>query len=271
MPKSIVAVAIFLTVVLVVVNFYLYIIEQHNNSNIQPDQNTSSTPAQQPTSTFTFTSTPSPTIPPQLPPSTCKSDCLLYPVNKEYKLAADYTPTLGPTSNTTGAILVPEAQTQLDQLFTNAKTAGVDPVVVSSYRSYKQQEDTFNYWVNYEMAAGFSREVAIQRANTYSAMPGHSEHQLGSAVDLKCRSCEAFVESPANKTLYQFIEQNAHLYGFVISYPQGKQALTGYKYEPWHIRYIGADLAKQIYTLNYLDQNNQTTLQSFLVKNWQQN
>ncbi len=112
-----------------------------------------------------------------------------------------------------------------------AAGAGHEIGVVSAYRSYSQQETTFQYWVN---TLGYDEAVRV------SAMAGHSEHQLGTTVDLSTADAgwkleEAFGGTPAG----QWLEAHAHEYGFALSYPAGAEAITGYAYEPWHFRFIG--------------------------------
>lgn len=85
----------------------------------------------------------------------------------------------------------------------------------------------------------------------YSAVPGHSEHQTGLAIDVsgsdgKCAASDCFAGTPEA----DWIAQHAPEYGFIIRYPEGKEAITGYKYEPWHIRYVGVDIAKDIAAQN---------------------
>ena len=90
------------------------------------------------------------------------------------------------------------------------------------------------------------------KADTYSARPGHSEHQTGLAMDINNAS-DAFNNTPEAK----WIAANCWKYGFILRYPQGKQNITGYKYESWHVRYLGNDLAKEVY-------NSGLTLEEFL-------
>ncbi|MBR4319473.1 MAG: M15 family metallopeptidase, partial [Oscillospiraceae bacterium] len=79
-------------------------------------------------------------------------------------------------------------------------------------------------------------------ANKISAKPGHSEHQTGYTVD--CNSINpSFIETPEG----QWLDQHCHEYGFIIRYPEGKEAITGYEYECWHIRYVGVEMATEIY------------------------
>lgn len=133
-----------------------------------------------------------------------------------------------------------EAAIELERLFAGAKNEGVTLLGVSAYRSYQTQK------------ALFERYVAIdgyEKARTYSAVPGTSEHQTGLAIDVtggngKCPAEDCF----AGTKEAAWLEQNAAKYGFIIRYPKGKDAITGYKYEPWHLRYVGKDVALDVST-----------------------
>ena len=107
---------------------------------------------------------------------------------------------------------------------------------VSSYRSYKTQKALFNSYVD-----GYGFKSAI----TFSARPGHSEHQLGVTIDFAAAGSSDFVSetTPAGR----WLSRNAWKYGWLMSYPKGKSAVVCYRYEPWHYRYYGRELAKQIH------------------------
>ena len=85
-------------------------------------------------------------------------------------------------------------------------------------------------------------------ADTYSARPGHSEHQTGLAIDLAAfnSNLNNFEETKE----YEWVKDNAHLYGFILRYPKGKEHITGYMFEPWHYRYVGTKVAKEIYEMD---------------------
>ncbi len=127
--------------------------------------------------------------------------------------------------------LTMESGEALARMLDAAQSAGHRVVVRSAYRSYAEQRSTFQHWVS------VMGEAEAQRR---SARPGHSEHQLGTTVDLTSAAVNwglttAFAETPEG----QWIAQNAWRFGFVESYPAGAEATTGYHYEPWHLRYIG--------------------------------
>lgn len=126
----------------------------------------------------------------------------------------------------------------LEQLFAGAKQDGVYLAGVSAYRSEQTQTSLFN---NYVARDG------EEKARTYSAVPGHSEHQTGLAIDVSGSDGKCAAESCfAGTKEAGWLAAHAAEYGFIIRYPEGKQGITGYMYEPWHIRYVGQDIAKEI-------------------------
>lgn len=190
-------------------------------------------------------------------------DCTYAPVSKKAALTRKYIPELVKTNLPGGGDLTPETVKELSNLFAKAKKEGIQIEIISAYRSYNDQLKVFQSWVASEMSQGLDQNAAEVKANTYSAKQGQSEHQLGTVVDLKCSTCSPFDFSKQNQDLYEFLEQNAHEFGFVISYPEGKQELTGYIYEPWHIRFIGKANAKELYDSKYLEKND-IYLESYL-------
>lgn len=140
-------------------------------------------------------------------------------VNKQYSLPENY-----------GSGLTDEAYNAYTKM---KKASGHNMSIVSGFRSYQKQQNTFNYWCNKD---GYDKAV------TYSALPGHSEHQTGLAMDITSLS-----QTYANTAEGKWLAANCHKYGFIIRYPKGKTEITGYIYEPWHIRYLGTDIAKMVY------------------------
>lgn len=128
--------------------------------------------------------------------------------------------------------------TAIEQLFAAASGAGHSPMLSSGYRSYSYQVSLYNSYVKSQGQA---------EADKQSARPGYSEHQTGLAFDIcnagNCKLEQAFGSTPFG----QWVAVHAHEYGFIIRYPSGKQSITGYIYEPWHLRYLGTDTATQVY------------------------
>ncbi len=153
--------------------------------------------------------------------------------NKSYALPADYAP----------GDLLPECQEAFNKMQSVAYDEGHVLYNSSGYRSYELQESLYNRYCNNDGKAA---------ADRYSARPGHSEHQTGLAIDLNEIS-----SSFANTSAGKWVASHCHEYGFIIRYPEGKEGITGYMYEPWHIRYIGVDMATAVY-------NSGLTLEEYL-------
>jgi D-alanyl-D-alanine carboxypeptidase len=141
------------------------------------------------------------------------------------------------------------ASAALEQLFAGASHAGFQLMLASGYRSEAYQTQLYNSYVAKDGQAA---------ADRYSARPGTSEHQTGLALDVgrsdaKCELEGCFGDTPEG----QWLAAHAQGYGFIIRYPNGKEKITGYEYEPWHIRYVGKDLATELY------QNEQTMEEFF--------
>lgn len=143
-------------------------------------------------------------------------------VNKSYPLPKDYNPGLDPT-----------CKAQFDLLAKAAADEGLNIWLASGFRSYERQKTIYNNYVNWYGQA---------KTDTLSARPGHSEHQTGLAIDVNSVT-DSFGSTPEAA----WLAEHAHEFGFIIRYPKGKEHITGYKYEPWHIRYLGVDMATTIY------------------------
>lgn len=128
----------------------------------------------------------------------------------------------------------------LEQMATAANKDGVTLNLQSGYRSYNFQVNLYNSYVKNEGQA---------QADQESARPGFSEHQTGLAADLggitspSCNVAQCFADTPEGK----WLAAHAYEYGFVIRYPAGKQSITGYEYEPWHVRYVGINLSQEMH------------------------
>lgn len=175
-------------------------------------------------------------------------DSIWVVVNKKRLLSPkDYAPTdlvapkvsLRDSATSEGMKLRQVAATALEELNTEAKKQAVNLLVISAFRSHKSQSTIYDSEVR-----GFGQEVA----DTESARPGHSEHQTGLAVDLgatnrKCEIEECFAETTEGK----WLAENAYKFGFIIRYGRDQQDIVGYKFEPWHLRYVGKELAAEVY------------------------
>lgn len=179
------------------------------------------------------------------PDQTPDGDYLFALVNKQVHLAEDYVPgdlrdftANGVPALYRGMQLRGVAATPLARLAAAAKSDGLELSVLSAYRSY--QEQGFIY----------QREVVAQgqaQAERVVALPGHSQHQLGTTVDFTARSVSLDLSESFGETAEgRWLMANAHRFGFVMSYPKGKEHITGYAYEPWHYRYIGENAAADL-------------------------
>ncbi|MBQ9023693.1 MAG: M15 family metallopeptidase [Bacilli bacterium] len=144
--------------------------------------------------------------------------------NKTYSLPKDYDP--GKIND--------DALKAFEEMRQAASKDKITLWIQSGYRSYKTQEELYNNYV---------KQNGKEKADTFSARPGHSEHQSGYAMDLN------IIDSSFEGTKEAiWIEKNCYKYGFILRYPKGKEKITGYKYEPWHLRYLGKDLAKKVFS-----------------------
>ncbi len=119
-----------------------------------------------------------------------------------------------------------------------AKKERVNIVAISGYRSYDHQASLY---------ANYVQQYGQETADTIAARPGHSEHQTGLAMDVGnasgvCALQDCFERTPVGV----WVANNAHEYGFIIRYPDGEQGVTGYTYEPWHLRYVGPGLMEDM-------------------------
>jgi D-alanyl-D-alanine carboxypeptidase len=184
------------------------------------------------------------------------TDCIDFPVDKTHALPATYQPVLVDTGLPGGGMVTPETKSALGDLFDEAHKMGLAPAVTSAYRSYEEQVRTFKAWVVQEFRQTLNPSLALANAARYSALPGHSEHQLGTAVDLNCLGCDPFDDKDGrNLALWEYLADNAYRFGFVISYPRDIEVRTGYIHEPWHIRYVGIDYATRLFEQRYLSGN----------------
>lgn len=228
------------------------------------------------TETSTATSTPSPTVSPTpsptlfilptLNPEATMMPCdqrrpagndLLTEVTANYGLDPNYVPgdlvRLG--DYLPGRVTLPEmllrqeAAKALGKMVKAMLADGLAPTVLSSYRSYFEQAVAHQRWVVDDPA----------NANLISALPGHSEHQLGTVVDFGSPEMPALTGSTIDKFSPLFAQtsegrwlvEHSYEYGYGMSSPPGAEALTGLAYEPWHYRYIGVDLAGYLHASGY--------------------
>ena len=154
-------------------------------------------------------------------------------VNKTYSLPESFT---APNSNGYGyclTCLTDETINAFNEMKADAQSIGLNLYISSGYRSYSYQETLYNNYVNQD---------GKEEADTYSARPGHSEHQTGLAFDLNTID-DSFAYTEEGK----WVKDNCYKYGLILRYPKGKEDKTGYQYESWHLRYVGKELAQKLY------------------------
>ena len=180
---------------------------------------------------------------PEGDPKFYNPDSILIIANKQHKLPDGYEPydLVIPNVRKTGAnpYLRSEAASALENMFNAAAGEGVYLVLGSGYRSQSTQSAIYYNYVARDGQAA---------ADRYSARPGYSEHQTGLAVDISDYYGNYYLsESFAYTAEANWLYSNAYKYGFIMRYPQGKEYITGYMYEPWHFRYVGVSNAYAIY------------------------
>ena len=161
-------------------------------------------------------------------------------VNKENRLNSDFKPnTLVKVTRCSlgNFYLEEETATAYEYMCLNLIDEGLNISINSAYRSYEEQEKLYDDYL---------KLYGKNYVNKYVAVPGYSEHQTGLALDLESLDCDIF----KNSKEYRWIKNNAYKYGFILRYQEGKENITGYNAEEWHIRYVGRNAAEYIYKNN---------------------
>lgn len=173
--------------------------------------------------------------------STGNSDWELILVNKQNAAPSEASFESLQLSN--GEVIDARIYPALQKMFDDARAQGVYPLVKSGYRSFETQQNIFTQEVSLYTQQGYSSNEAMELAQNRVALPGHSEHQLGIAVDIN-----ADKEISSNDIVFQWLSENSYKYGFILRYPASKTEITGVGYEPWHFRYVGNEAAQEIYS-----------------------
>lgn len=161
-------------------------------------------------------------------------------VNKQHAVSESFVPEGLRKVQATGMsqMLREDAAAALEEMFAAAKEEGVALATVSGYRSYSKQSTIY------------SRKKAKEgqeAADRISARPGTSEHQLGQAMDIAKKGSSQLNSAFGSTEQGKWVAANAHRFGFIIRYPEEYEDVTGYVYEPWHVRYVGKEQAAAIY------------------------
>lgn len=194
---------------------------------------------------------------------------LYVPVTKQLALPSSYRPhDLTIVDRATGPVrvrrkILPYLTAMLDACSPRRS----DLLVVSGYRSHAYQARVFARFVDSELERGLLPADAERAANRYSARPGHSEHQLGTTVDVGVPELQYALTRELELTKAgRWLLVNAHRFGFVFSYPDRKEHLTGYVYEPWHLRWLGPEHATLLHRQAYLEPDCPITVAAYLQR-----
>lgn len=161
-------------------------------------------------------------------------------VNRWNELPKDYSVELMELSN--GQKVDSRIYPALQEMFDAARAEGIYPIVREGYRTAEEQQEILDDKIQAYINEGYSRARAEKTAKEWVALPGTSEHQLGTAVDINADKSKC-----SNEEVYAWLLENAYKYGFILRYPLEKQEITGIGYEPWHYRYVGIEVAQEIY------------------------
>jgi len=197
------------------------------------------TPSPSPTPTQTPTPSPTPTL-----PAFDLSSWQLRLVNADHPLDTDFEPELSSLGNSQR--FDSRAVEYLNAFMSAAKSEGLSVYLSSSYRTYSEQKYLFDRKVSQMRDSGYSGAEAEVQAVRIVARPGTSEHQLGLAADITDQYYDTKKESLADTALLKWMAAHCAEYGFILRYPKDKQEITGVMFEPWHVRYVGAEAAAYI-------------------------
>ena len=164
-------------------------------------------------------------------------------VNGKYSLPENYNPTLAEAVPGSGIYLDYRVAPYYQQMYDAAMADGIVLKPVSGYRSYALQKKNFENRIAENMESGLSKADATRKAATVIMVPGSSEHNAGLAMDI-CSLSQSF----ENYDEFKWLDEHAAEYGFILRYPKDEesQAITGVVYEPWHYRFVGVEVAKEI-------------------------
>ena len=161
-------------------------------------------------------------------------------VNQDYYIPEDYKVELESFDN--GEAVDYRIYEALQEMFNDAKDDDVYMFGAEGYRTQKEQQELMDEKVEEYQEKFLVEFLAKWQAKRWVAIPGTSEHQLGLAVDIN-----ADISKSSSQEVYSWLAENAHEYGFIQRYPADKTEITGISYEPWHYRYVGEDVANEIY------------------------
>ncbi len=181
-------------------------------------------------------------------------DWMLYLVNKDNPIQ-DYMKDIELTTLSNNVKVDSRIYPDLQEMFDAMRAENIFPAVWEGYRTNEEQTQMMQSKIDTFIAAGNTPGDAERMAMEWVAVPGTSEHELGIALDINAQEGGG----SGHEQVYQWLAANAYKYGFILRYPEGKEAITGIDYEPWHYRYVGKEAAKEIFESGlvleeYLDQ-----------------
>lgn len=191
-------------------------------------------------------------------------DGTLFLVNRDHMISKDYIPQVRRVEGKgMRQSMRDDAATALEEMFAAAKEEKITLTIVSGYRSYSKQQTIY------------SRKIKTtgskEKANLLVALPGSSEHQLGMAMDLGTTGSSGLSERFGNTKAGVWVSENAHRFGFIVRYQQGYEDVTGYAFEPWHVRYVGKEAAQAVFDsglpLEYYLSSYRVEQYEFLIQN----
>ncbi len=212
-----------------------------NNEGSAPSEDTS-TPTSTSQSTTPETPVESEPVAPIVDPIP-RDEWYMELVNRDTALASTFTVT---TANVDGVPVDARIQEALQDMIDAGNATGLELYVHSGYRTYDRQKTNYDNQVNQQIAAGKTQEEAEAAAAQITAAPGTSEHNLGLGVDIMSESHNSYDTSYKDTDEAKWLAANAATYGFILRYPEGKESITGFAFEPWHYRYVGVDQAQKI-------------------------
>ena len=163
----------------------------------------------------------------------------LFLVNRQHMITESYLPPVRKVIvSGMSQAMRDDAASALEEMFAAAKKDGISLSSVSGYRSYSKQS---------AIRARKVKTSGLEVADMYSALPGASEHQLGMAMDLSQKNSSQLNGGFGKTKAGQWVDANCYRFGFIVRYLEGEEEITGYAYEPWHVRYVGRAYAKEIF------------------------
>lgn len=259
--------ACFLIAIIIVITSVLFVaVDKRNKSLLPAEKKTTNEikaeekPSKENKETATGEATPETTLPPEtttepetavqvMKPGTIENPTIieideenwhLTLVNSCYRIPDDYEPDLVYVCSS-GERLDRKVAKHYEAMYNAALKEGIELTPYSGYRSYELQEKNYNNKISFYESQGYSYDDAKVKAATIIMPPGSSEHNLGYAMDIVCVD-EWFEDTEQ----FRWLTEHAADYGFIMRYPKDKQDITKVIYEPWHWRYVGVELAKEL-------------------------